>query len=209
MLWTARQSSRILSLPRGILFHAETSELNAPPRNSARKINQIAALSTAAVLGVVCGLIGIVVLAVFRNANSLPPLAPEDFDAAKRRWEQNAPADYNIEVIVTGRQPAIYFAAIRDGNVQVATRDGEALSRRRTIDTWTVPGMFTTIHSDVINLKRHRDGKADRDTPQLLLRGLFDETHGAPLRYHRTELRQWGPNVEVMWEVKRFEIVEE
>ena len=39
------------------------------------------------------------------------------------------------------------------------------------------------------------------------IRGAFDQAHGAPMRYHRTELRQWGPNVEVMWEVKRFEIV--
>jgi hypothetical protein len=112
-------------------------------------------------------------------------------------------------VVVTGRQPAVYFAAVRDGNVEVATRDGEVLSRRRTVDTWSVPGMFETIHSDVINVERHRDGKADRNTQQLLIRGVLDETHGAPLRYHRTELRQWGPNVEVMWEVKRFEIVEE
>jgi hypothetical protein len=149
------------------------------------------------------------VLAAFRNANSLPPLTPEDFRAAKQRWEQSAPASYNIEVVVTGRQPAVYFAAVRDGNVEIATRNGEALSRRRTIDTWSVPGMFTTIYSDVVNLERHRNGKADRDTPQLLIRGLFDETHGVPLRYHRTELQKWGPNVEVMWEVKRFEIVEE
>ena len=131
------------------------------------------------------------------------------FRAAKQRWEQSAPANYNIEVQVTGRQPAVYFAAVRDGIAEVATRDGEVLSRRRTIDTWTVPGMFTTIHSDVVNLELHRDGKADRATPQLLIRGVFDEEHGAPMRYHRTELRQWGPNVEVMWEVKRFEIVEE
>lgn len=183
--------------------------MNVPTRDSSRKINRIAALTSAAGLGVVCGLIGMLLLAVYRNTNSLPRLTAEDFRAAKQRWEQSAPANYNIEVQVTGRQPAVYFAAVRDGIVEVATRDGEVLSRRRTIDTWAVPGMFTTIHSDVVNLELHRDGKADRATPQLLIRGVFDKEHGAPLRYHRTELRQWGPNVEVMWEVKRFEIVEE
>ena len=191
------------------LPYAETSNLNAPARDSSRTIKRIAALTTAALLGVGCALVGLLVVAVFRNANELPPLEPEDFHAAKRRWEESAPTSYNLEVVVTGRQPAIYFAAVRNGDVEVATRDGEPLSRRRTIDTWTVPGMFTTIQADVLNLERHRAGTADRDTPQLLIRGVFDKTHGAPLRYHRTELRKWGPNVEVMWEVRRFEIVGE
>lgn len=135
-------------------------------------------------------------------------MSPEDFYAAKQQWQTGGPKSYDIEITVTGRQAALYYTEVRDGEVTLATRDGEILSRRRTIDTWSVPGMFTTIQSDVLNVERHRDGKATRDTPQLLLRGVFDEQHGAPRRYHRTELRKWGPNVEVMWEVTRFEIVE-
>lgn len=171
-------------------------------------MRRISALTTAAVLGVAMALAGLLAVTVYRNARALPVMSPEDFYAAKSLWQRRAPASYNIEVTVTGKQAALYYAEVREGEVTLATRDGEILSRRRTIDTWSVPGMFTTIRSDVTNVERHRDGKADRDTLQVLIRGVYDPTHGAPMRYHRTELRKWGPNVEVMWEVTHFEIVE-
>jgi hypothetical protein len=167
----------------------------------------MATYTTAGLLGVVAGIIGLLTTVILRQQQTLPKLMPGEFYEAKARWEENAPPSYNIEIAVTGRQAAVYYTEVRDGEVFAATRDGEVLSRLRTIDTWTVPGMFTTIHADVVNLERHLAGTADHNTPQVLLRGHFDERTGTPLRYHRTELRKWGPNIDVMWEVTRLEVI--
>lgn len=173
-----------------------------------QRMRRITVYTTAGILGVAAGIAGLLLIVVVRHQQILPKFTPEAFYNAKLRWQDNGPSSYNIEVAVTGRQAATYYAEVRDGEVFAATRDGEVLSRLRTVDTWTIPGMFTTIQSDVTNVERHAAGTASHDTPQVLLRGYFDERHGTPMRYHRTELRKWGPNVEVMWEVTRFEIVE-
>lgn len=181
--------------------------MNSIRTSAERRIQRIAALTAAALLGVLAGLVGLLVPVMVRHQQQLPLLQPDDFDRAQQRWDAIGPASYNLEVVVTGRQPATYYVEVRDGEVTTAMRDGEALSQRRTMGTWSVPGMLTTIHMDVLNLERHRQGTADSQTPQLLLRGVFDEHDGHPRRYHRTELRRWGPNAETMWEVRRFEVV--
>jgi len=170
-------------------------------------MRRIAAYTTVGLLGVAAGIVGLLTIVVLRHQQTLTKLTPDRFYEAKARWEANALPSYNIEVAVTGRQAAVYYAEVREGEVFAATRDGEVLSRLRTVDTWTVPGMFATIQADVTNLQKRLAGTADQNTPQVLLRGHFDKRTGLPWRYHRTELRKWGPNAEVMWEVTQFEIV--
>lgn len=187
----------------------QASTVSSESNDPSHRMRRITALTTAALLGVATSIVGLLAIIVFRHQGTLPKLAPADFYEARQRWEENGPANYNIRVNVTGRQAAVYYAEVRDGRVFAATRNGDVLSRHRTIDTWTVPGMFTTIHSDVINVEKHATGKADQSTPQVLLRGSFDEDTGVPLHYHRTELRKWGPNVEVTWNVTNFEVLEE
>lgn len=170
-------------------------------------MRRIATFTTAGLLGVAAGIAALLTIVLLRHQEALPKLTPDRFYEAKELWQEGGPLSYDIEIAVTGRQAAVYYAEVRDGEVFAATRDGEVLSRLRTVDTWTVPGMFTTIGSDVANLEKHLAGTADTNTPQLLLRAQFDDQTGLPLRYHRTELRKWGPNVEVMWEVKRFDTV--
>jgi hypothetical protein len=67
--------------------------------------------------------------------------------------------------------------------------------------------MFATIQSDVTNLEKHRQGTAEPQTPQVLLRAQFDPILGYPRRYHRTELQRWGTNVEVSWTVVSFDVL--
>lgn len=154
------------------------------------------------------GLVIVVAILAVRNRQALPVLTAETFDAARARWDDSGPRNYVVEVAVTGRQSATYRVEVRDGAAVAATRNGEPLRQRRTMDTWSVAGMFSTIHSDVINLERVRTGTADAQTPQVRLRCLFHEQFGYPQRYHRTEFRKFGPNEELMWEVQRFEVVE-
>lgn len=139
------------------------------------------------------------------NRDPTPVLTPADFQAARERWKQQEPPNYDIEVQVSGSQPATYRVEVRAGEAQSAWRNGRPLSQQRTFGTWSVPGMFSTISRDVDNLQRHAEGRADATTPRLTLRAAFDPKFGFPQRYTRIE---WGSDVEVSWEVKRFEVVE-
>ena len=51
-----------------------------------------------------------------------------------------------------------------------------------------------------------RNGQRSGAVTEVITEAPVTERH-LPLRYHRTELRKWGPNAEVMWEVTQFEIV--
>ena len=171
------------------------------------KLRKIRALFAAAFLGGGTGLIVLLVVATGSNQNRMPRVTPEIVAEAKERWRATGQADYDLTVVVTGRQAATYHVEIRGGRVQRATRDGHQLRQRRTQGTWSVPGMFGTIQSDIDNLTKQLDGTADRSTPQLLLRGVFHAESGYPLRYHRTDMRKWESNLEAAWEVKSFEII--
>src|SRR5436305_14187045 len=56
-----------------------------------------------------------------------PTLTPEIFHAAHERWKKVAPADYDIEVRVTGSQPATYRVEVRRGEAVAAWRNGNPL----------------------------------------------------------------------------------
>ena len=148
-----------------------------------------------------CALALVLVLAVSRGANRWPVLKPSDFRAAQRLWQKRGLANYDVRVRVSGRQPAVYQLQVRNGNVISATRNGNPLKQRRTMGTWSVPGMFGTIAADVANVEKVQQGKADRNTPQIDLRGRFDPRHGFPLQYQRIEKRKFSSNYEVLWEV--------
>jgi hypothetical protein len=118
--------------------------------------------------------------------------------------ESRAPANYDIEVRVTGSQPAVYRVEVRGGEAQAASRNGEPLLTRRTFGTWSVPGMFSTISRDIEAVERHAAGQAERFTPRLTLRAEFDAEYSYPKRYRR--IQQWS-TVEVAWEVSEFRVI--
>ena len=141
---------------------------------------------------------------VFRQPQ-LPVVTHEELTSARQRWAAAAIADYDVEVVVTGRQGAVYAVEVRHGEVRSARRDGQPLSGLRTIGTWSVPGMFATLESDVDNQRRVAAGTADRDTPSVDLLASFEPTLGYPLRCQRVPWKNAGRNLEVTWEVRRFQ----
>lgn len=135
----------------------------------------------------------------------LPPVTPERFEAARRRWADSAIDDYDLEVAVRGRQAAVYQVQVRRGEVQAALRDGRPLKGYRTLGTWSVPGMFETMSYDVEHQRRWDAGTAAADTPQVELRAEFDEQTGVPRRVERIQTGGPGANPEVYWEVRKFD----
>ena len=77
-------------------------------------------------LGVAATLLAFAV--IYRDPT--PPLTDPIFNAAHERWKSAAPADYDIEVRVSGPQAATYRVQVRGGQPQAAWRNGEPLQRR-------------------------------------------------------------------------------
>lgn len=161
-------------------------------------------LLAAAFLGSAIGLLGAVAILVVLSWNRPTELTRSEFDAAQQRWRAAAIDDYDIEIMVTGIRAATYRVQVRGGNPASATIDGRALKNRRTFGTWSVPGMFNTIESDVEHVER-RLTEADPRSARLTLFATFDELHGYPKKYHRIEWGEAGSDSEVTWEVTVFE----
>ncbi len=144
------------------------------------------------ILGSLAGL-ALTLVVIFFLRGSLPPLTPADLAAAKGRWSAAAPANYHLEVVVHGAQPAQYAVQVQGGQAVTASRNGVPLKQPRTWETWTVPGMFGTLESDVQSLE---------EGAQLVVRCQFHPQYGYPARYEsfRADTRH-----QVDWEVTRFE----
>lgn len=134
---------------------------------------------------------GISIIIARRSAS--PALTAERFAAAQAKWEAAGPASYEIEIDVRGAQPALYTVTVERGEPVSAARNSTPLKQRRTWETWSVPGMFDTVASDVAALNERSN---------LVVRCEFDPEFGFPAKYERIEM---GTGQQVRWEVKRFE----
>lgn len=148
-------------------------------------------------------IVGLIAIGKFARRGQLPILDRSGFNAARSAWIDAEPSDYDITIEVTGRQPAIYRAQIRGGETINASRNDTPLTQKRTLRTWSVPGMFDTIESDVESVELFASGKGDAWTPNLTLRAEFDPEWHFPSRYRRIE---WGSSYEVLWQVKEFKL---
>ncbi len=146
----------------------------------------------AMIAAVICVVAAAVVALATRR--TLPALTADRLTQADARWRAARVRDYNIEIEVRGAQPAVYAVEVREGEPISATRNARPLTQRRTWETWTVPGMFDTLASDVDSLAAGRN---------LVVRSLFTDV-GLPERYERIEM---GTGHQVSWEVKRFEVL--
>ena len=158
--------------------------------------------------GMALGTLGTLIVLRILNDDPTPQLTPEIFHAAHERWKANAPADYDIEIRVTGAQASLYRAQIRDGQPQAAWRNGQPLKQRRTFGTWSVPGMFATMARDVDAVERRLEGRASVNETELILRASFDPKYSYPTKYQRIE---WGSRRgsdarTVTWEVVEFKV---
>jgi hypothetical protein len=149
-------------------------------------------------IGVVLG-IGLAIYLIQRiYGDPSPPLTAEALQQAEANWRNAKIRDYDIEIEVQSRQRETYAVEVRDGAPQQAWHNGQPLKQVRTFDTWSVPGMFDTIHSDF-----DRTDRQGQPAPELMLRAEFDQKTGVPLKYKRI---QWGADIEISWRVMKFEV---
>ncbi len=121
--------------------------------------------------------------------------------SALSRWEATGPKNYDLEIHVTGSQPATYLVEVRGGEPRAAFRNQAPLKQRRIFSTWSVDGMFGTLAEDV---NRWQGAKTKGGKLPFDLRVAYDPIYGYPARYHR---RETGSTVEVEWRVSRFEVI--
>jgi len=149
-------------------------------------------------IGVVLGLVLAVYLVQRIYGDPTPPLTAELLRQAEVKWRAAKIRDYDIEIEVQSRQKETYAVEVRNGEPLQAWRNGNPLKQVRTFDTWSVPGMFGTIHSDF-----DRKDRQGQPAPELVLRAEFDERTGVPRKYKRI---QWGSDIEISWRVTKFEV---
>jgi hypothetical protein len=162
-----------------------------------RRLRRIAVSIGCVVAGIVGGLI---VLGLTSRQRPPPAMTAGDFEAAVRRWEAKGPANYEMEVNVSGRQ---------SGTMQVVVKDGEPVSVRRegtpvaehTWEYWTVEGLFEIIRTDLEGLDQPERAFGTKDVSQLVQQAEFDAELGYPRRYRRAVLTT-GDAIE--WEVREF-----
>ena len=171
----------------------ETEESDVRP---ASKSTSPAKLLPILVIGLMLATIFLIGIKIGKGTKRIPRFTRTEFDDAWAKWRDAAPADYRIKTLVEGPTSGEYEVVVREGQVVSATRNGTPLTQSRTVGTWSVPGMFETIESDV-ETTEEKQPKLD-----LSLRADFDEQWGMPRRYLRSD---YTSKTEVRWKVLEFE----
>jgi Family of unknown function (DUF6174) len=140
------------------------------------------------------------VLQVF-VAQRIPELTEARLDAAAELWEQQAPANYDMDLEIRGAQPGVVHVEVRGGDVTAMTRDGIS-PPPRTWDVWTVAGQFDTLERELVLAEDPQHEMDVAAGTQLQLRCEFDPRYGFPRHYHRYAT---GGAPEVFWRVTKFE----
>jgi len=158
-------------------------------------------LATGCAAGSLVTMLAIVGMALMMRARgTIPPLTSDDLAAAERLWEEHGPADYDLEVDIAGRQSGRFRVEVRAGKTIHVTRNGVP-PQRRTWDTWTVPGMFDTLHQE-LDLAAQAGGAFGQPGAEAVERAVFDDQLGYPRQYERFVM---GTVYEIRWEVTHFE----
>lgn len=144
--------------------------------------------------------VGLLAWALRTWSPGLPLIGPADLESAQRRWAAAGPADYDLTVVLGGRQTGELKVSVRDGEATGLARNGVPLAQPRTWEPWTVPGMFETLTTDFENRDAARR-KFGVEPSSIHLRCEFDARYGYPKRY----LHQiYGRHQDLEWTVTEF-----
>ena len=166
------------------------------------------AIRSTFVVGLVAGAFatGLVFAAVliWLRLSEDPAYTDDALHDARTRWKENGPADYDMTIIVSGRQPGEIHVEVRDGQPTRVTRDDLLLSGLDRMRPWTVPGMFDIVEREADLAADAAEGEgpfATEDGSPIRQWISFHEQFGYPQRYHRAVQ---GTPLEIRWEVTEF-----
>ena len=160
------------------------------------------AMALGCLLGGVVALLGLLVVIAVVGRDPLPRLTPDALKAAVARWKAGGPANYDLDLLLSGAQTGNLHIEVREGEVAAMTRDGRAPVQRRTWDFWSVPNQMAMMDEDLAAAEsdpQRAFGVADRG--QVVLQAEFDPQLGYPRRYRRQVL---GTSNMIEWRVTRF-----
>jgi hypothetical protein len=133
-------------------------------------------------------------------SSGMPEISPADLDAAQRRWQAKGLKNYDLKIVLAGRQTGELLMTVRDGEPTGLTRNGTAMKQPRTWEPWTVPGMFETLTTDFENRDEARE-KFGVEPQSIHMRCEFEAEFGYPKRY----LHQiYGRQQDLQWTVTEF-----
>ena len=167
-----------------------------PPRRPMRA----STLAFAAIVGFAAALATLLAATIVARRSALPALDEAELQAAEERWRDEGPADYEMRVHVTGRQPSEFRVQVRRGRPVSLTRNGNATPQRMW-DVWTVEGLFDTIHQEIELAQNPAGPFGSPPGTQVVERAEFDQRFGYPRRYQRIVM---GTELEIAWEVVEF-----
>ncbi len=172
-----------------------------PAERSKRPILLGAALGIFAAL-----LLAIIAGAVYIAGQRAPRLTRAELDAAIARWEKNGPADYDLDLELSGNRPGRVHVEVRRGEVAHMTRDGVEPKQKRTWDVWSVPGQLETIEQELDMAEKPAPSYGAPGASEVVMWARFDPRYGVPMQFDRVVL---GADLEVHWKVTRFDVMAE
>ena len=144
---------------------------------------------------------GLLVALLVLRSNAAPELQAQDLAAARARWSQHGPADYEIILQMGGALTDRRRIVVRDHQVVDMTVNDRAASESSWA-FWSVDGLFTFLEEEIRNKEDPVPGLGVSDPRQIVLRARFDTELGYPIYFLRHLLgRQQGTE----WEVVAFE----
>ena len=183
--------------PRSVEAHSE----ERGPHTPAKRRLRFGPMLLGATLGLVVVLAATLAV-VLLSRDRTPRLTAEAYEAAARRWDERGPANYNLDLDLTGNRPGHIHVEVRDGQPVRMTRDGVQPKQERTWFYWTVPGQLDTIASELDMAHDPSASFASPQATQMVIWAEFDPEFGYPTDYDRVVL---GTNFEIHWRVTRFE----
>jgi hypothetical protein len=155
-------------------------------------------------LGLVATLVASILVSMVARHHHPPRLTRADYDAAVRRWEEHGPADYDLDLELSGNRPGNIHVEVRQGQVAHMTRDGFEPPQKRTWDYWSVPGQFDTLEEELHMAENPAAAFQARGASHMVMWAEFDPDWGYPRQYDRVVL---GADYEVHWRITRFQAI--
>jgi hypothetical protein len=156
-------------------------------------------------LGAVLCLAG-VVAALWLTRDPIPPLTDAALADARRKWNENGPADYDMTLQMSGDQDGQYEVTVRGGEVTELRRGNHPIPKRG--EAWrycSVPGLFLLIDMELADAKQEQSNPENKSARQVRRAAQFDDVDGRPTRFRGITYGDVHRQIE--WRILKFEPV--